>query len=424
MQSNPDQTIGQTHQDQRVSRRRFLRFGVTAAAAGVTGAALGATVPEIVSPPPTELQRLQSLNLADYYGILLKYRLLRNTFQAAPNFADSNIWSLEKALEQAAQGKLITSENEIDVLSQKIGTEKDQAVTKAHEIVDSLEVEGHDPQEVKAALHTLANVMPIALIAMTPNNKITISGDQGGSGNSATMSLPSPTDRQKFFVSALHEFSHRLEANWMRYAQYVDKNKLINYWETTLDNVYRLAKTFFTLPWDEAKHFKRGSMLMISCPNDFDLDRTEKRLSMYAPNPYNPGEMPQEHDIDDNSRRSYRFNKLSHHYGKLLLDWNSKAKLSEEEDRLRYDIGLAKMKSSVIGEIYHFFTGPVQKEKGGLPPTDTEIGDISSPINLSNLQVQQARLAAFSTLPFGAGVDKLYTALDLDQPTLIDNFNK
>jgi len=193
MQSTPDQSTSKTHTKYHPTRRQVLQVGTAA----LVGVAVGAVSPEMNTSQPTEQQRLQSFGLGDYYPILQKYRLLRNTFQAAPGFTDNGIWSIEVTLESAARGDLSYKENQIEVLTKKVGSEKANAITHAHEFIERLEIEGFDPHEVKQALHTLADVMPVAILAMSPNNKIIISGDQGGASHSNLMNLPSPVNRDK-----------------------------------------------------------------------------------------------------------------------------------------------------------------------------------------------------------------------------------
>lgn len=138
-----------------------------------------------------------------------------------------------------------------------------------------------------------------------------------------------------------------------------------------------------------------------------DITALENRLAAYTPNRYDSSSIPDDKKDDV----IYRYNRLSHHYGGLLMKWSSQKTLTEQEKYFRFDLSLVPLKTSPINELYHYFTGPVQKKDGGLPSRYDQIADLGSPLVMANLQIQSARLSTFSRLPYPPDIDKLYTGM-------------
>lgn len=227
---------------------------------GALGTGVGVLAEKLLSE--TEQERMNKLGLGEYAPLLSKYRFLRETFQQAPNFSDSPISSLEGVLSSAANGNTTYIKRDIDLLANNRSTEMENAVADAHRYVDELtfKTDGTDanPEEMKRLYHQYADLFPAMILALAPNKNISVNIGTAWASSLKFMGVPPSSNQEATAVVFLHEFGHRAEANWREFIKYVDHRLLINYWETTLDNISRLAKLYFSLPWEQASAFKHG----------------------------------------------------------------------------------------------------------------------------------------------------------------------
>lgn len=352
----------------------------------------------------TEEERLLKLGLQDYIPVMDKFKPLRETFQVAPSLGD-----IEGDLNRASRGHLDYIEDRIAGLKDA-GSNKDNAIRDAQAYLNELVIDTQDTQEdsekVRQRFSEIANIFPAGILALSPEKKIKI---LRGGGNAAWgyFGVASPLNPDNL-PADIHELSHRLEDNWPKFIRYVGKEGIINYWSTLLEGVYDVAKDYLTLPWEQASTYKHGGVLIWPAPLSMDsILRMEKEIASYSSEPFNTDEIPEDKKADS----SYRYNRLVHRYGKLLLGWADKPTLTEEEKKHKYNFYLADLKIALIGELGHYFVGPVQRKEGGLPRSVDEIADPSSFLVKTNLKIQKARLAAFSTLPEGADLDELYNSM-------------
>lgn len=287
------------------------------------------------------------------------------------------------------------------------GVLSEQAVERAKEKVGKIHIDTTnglpDTQDsVRAAYLRYAEVFPYDVL-VAPDNLLITHGEGWYMGHEKyrpedtgmKMALASPAnDIDNFYVQAMHEHGHALQSKWLAGKPFVDRKAYFDFLTTRTQKIKEVVDNYFSLDWDDAQTFSDGHVLVLGSPIDMNKIRKHEADMVEYGCSFPEIEGEQMNDV------SFRFNRIAHAIGKKYLEARTKEKngqkLTKNESSLIYYVSDFFIET-VINELDHYFVGPVQKAKGGIPSSTEDVGFPDSIMTKANLAIQQARLRTFST---------------------------
>jgi hypothetical protein len=321
-----------------------------------------------------------------------------------------NLFEMLRAVGQF--GKIPQTEEIIRALKEDWGPkseeERNQAVENRINSFIIKDIQDRSPEPVRAFLRDFSNVFPYHILAL-PDNINT--GNTGGAGGNYT-NIHYPTNAEGAVVVLLHEGMHQVNGRWKNLKPFISQEAFLNFILKDLEMVGQTADAYFQSPWEQAKSFKTDTPLINFGGRDtHNISDIEKDYPDYKLDGMND---------EDKKSDTLRRNRLMHYIGQTFYlffkEGKSEASLTNNQKRLIENPDNIAFMQSVLGEIEHYFVGPVQKSDkllGGLPMKSEQLPSPDSIFVKNNEQLQKARLAAFSTLPPEVSYSDLRKALKL-----------
>lgn len=415
-----DQQEINNNNNNKLTRREFLKV------AGATGAGvvLGGSLYYFLNHPAAQFAReivsphqelFEQLGLGHFYPFYRTALELHSTYGTPLPYCDYVDMGTDFDPYHLLFSLDLTSRLENDKL-QRIGDNwgihANRVSEHAREKVAKLDIKfatagiNVNTEVVREAYRTYANVFPFEVVNAADVLYVTVDTSSYNGGRvqrgvqhePPLMWLISPqSDRERFFVQAMHEHSHAGQSKWDINKPYIEMGKYAEFLRLRTQVIKEVLDKYFALNWQDARGFKSGSLLVEhgEFPNQQTIVDMENYLSQNASDASFPPD-PQTTD------GIYRFNRLGHMIGQCLL----RARLNAGEIHKRGGwvpdlLGNDKIREIVrriIFEFDHYLDGPVQKPGGGFPSGVEEVADHNGPISNANLEIQLARLKTFSAL--------------------------
>lgn len=350
--------------------------------------------------------RLEAAGLADFSNVFEAYQQLDAIYGSSPRFSHENEDSnIPEILYAVAKGE---EHPGTKILSEGWGENVSEKVSAATDKVSTLEIIGdEDISVVRGALNKFAETLP-GLVLSSPDTIRMVS--LGGGYMPHELQISTCHAPESFYVSTIHELTHAIEVDWEKIKPYFTKDQLASYIDTKLRCMKSTLDSYFSLDWNEAQHFKHGDPLILTGTLvEEELDKLEsdvitlddsgqEKLTAFDSLP--PEGIPESFKGSPDHLNSWRYNRLVHHIGRrvrLLGERDPNSLTDEERDFKDHDLVKRFMRESV-GELGHYFVGPVQKDLLGMPSVVGETSDPDSAIAVANRKIQEAKLRSFSTL--------------------------
>jgi hypothetical protein len=418
------------------TRRDFLKLS-GAAALG----ALALRFPDS-SWVPQEQTRLFEAGLGDYFDVWTEGKKIEDTLGVNPPLFEE----IYKTLNGVASGRIDSFDPSVSLLRDEWGGKENQIVDSALKYADeiSLEIDGSKVQdtepEVRSFLRHAAKSYPLHMLALP--NKVVLAPN-GGLAGWDFVQFTTTHDPEQAAVSWIHEATHELDGYWERIKPFARKKAFIEYIKTYYQSIQEALKYYMSLPEEKAIRIsKNADVLEIDIPLDsvndiplvsiwgFDNEKLgsttvnkdlEAQISTWA---VRLGISPNfKLDSVDYGTLVKAWSIFVHRVGKRLIAMNAdqRDKLLQRDPSVDDIINAALYGlnmpdygiffEGLLSSIGHFLVGPVQAREGGLPdsPFETEF----SPLVVTDIKLQQVRLASFSQLPSYASYSQIRESFDL-----------
>lgn len=282
---------------------------------------------------------------------------------------------------------------------------------------------GDTEASARKAYSRFAEVVP-AMVMMAPDRLEIVNAGGAylapGQGEHAYVQIMSPAyDPEGFYVAGIHELAHA-EVQWQDGKAFTRRQDYAAYIALEAKGIKTVLDDYFSKDWKSAQTYLGGNGNNEPLVWYYDADSQLTYLPYHDDNPTNPS-------VESSFRDSYGMDLDSiaplsreqkndprmvlnrviwaagHHQQEVLkrqavIQKAGTGELSQEDQDYLSDPDISTLLGRAVGEVDHYFRGPVQRSGGGLPGESLPPDAPHELITRLNIQIQQARLRAFSTL--------------------------
>lgn len=397
-----------------LNRRTFLKLG--AATAIGTIATVGATqlVKAILSASEyaalSPQEKLEANGLKAFIPFYEAGKALRETYRTVPlmSVGADFYWDPFSLVESVSRGRQLEQRLQ-DRLLLGWGEKMESRVKMAKQKVAGMTIEinsgfSDTEEDVRKELLLYSEIMP-AHVIMMPSHVIVLPGggnydfysfDAKGQHDAKIRVSSLANSRDNFYVTLFHEAVHA-EANWVEGKPYVDRQAWLELKTLHLQKIKETLDIYASLNWTEARKFKNGDALVLYTGqmDNASLDKGEQRFKEeFGVVLEEMGEIE-----DERALPAFRYNRLVHAAlkNRVRILGLSEEKRTEQDKRFINPVFEPwELISAGVLELDHYFVGPVQRKEGGLPSAIHPPADRTSIITKANMDIQMARMRAFS----------------------------